>query len=172
MVAARTFRDDLFHRLAVAVLSLPALRQRPGDLSVLLDSLLERVNAELAQAGVGDPKSLAIGVRNVAARYDWPGNVRELYNTLRRAVLWSEGAVVSAQDFEEAILPIGRTQPDAILGRDLSDGVELKTLLDQVKAHYLGRAMRYTSNNKTQAAALLGLGSQQTLTNWLRHSGL
>ena len=76
--------------------------------------------------------------------------------------------MVSAEDFEEAILPIGRTQSDAILGRDLSDGVKLKELLDEVKAHYLGRAMRYTDNNKTQAAALLGLGSQQTLTNWLK----
>ena len=87
MAAARTFRDDLFHRLVVAVAEPPARWQRP-DLSVLLDSLLERANAELAQAGVGDPKSLAIGVRNVAARYDWPGNVREplQHATTRRAL--------------------------------------------------------------------------------------
>ena len=68
--------------------------------------------------------------------------------------------MVSAEDFEEAILPMGRTQSDAILGRDLSDGVELKELLDEVKAHYLSRAMRYTEHNKTQAAELLGLGSR------------
>jgi DNA-binding NtrC family response regulator len=170
MVAKRAFREDLFYRLAVAVLTIPALRNRPGDLNLLLDSLMDRVNDEMSK--VAQRKELSAGARNIAASYDWPGNVREVYNTLRRAVLWTETIQINEADFQAELMPMGRNQSDAILGRDITEKIQLKDLVNEVRVHYLQRALKLTNGNKTQAAELLGLGSQQTFTNWLKQSGL
>jgi transcriptional regulator with GAF, ATPase, and Fis domain len=88
-IQAGRFREDLFYRLAVAVLKLPPLREREGDLSLLIDRLLEQVNQEGEEDPGHQHKNLSPGARNLMLTYHWPGNVRELLNTLRRAVLWA-----------------------------------------------------------------------------------
>ncbi|MBI4603432.1 MAG: sigma-54-dependent Fis family transcriptional regulator, partial [Planctomycetes bacterium] len=90
-VAAGSFREDLFHRLAVAVLRLPALRERPEDLGLLIDHLLAQVNREdTEQPGYVD-KKLSAGARNLLLSHPWPGNVRELQNIIERSVALVEG---------------------------------------------------------------------------------
>jgi transcriptional regulator with PAS, ATPase and Fis domain len=171
-IAAGRFREDLFYRLAVAVLKLPPLRERPGDLGMLVDRLLEQVNAE----SVGEPgyvhKKLSASARNLLSNHRWPGNVRELLNTLRRAAIWSDGATITVEDVREALLPQPETLSQKVLCRPLGAGFSLPNLLTEVARHYLGRAMDESAGNKTKAAELVGLPSYQTLTNWLNRYGL
>jgi DNA-binding NtrC family response regulator len=170
-VAAGRFREDLFYRLAVAVLNIPALRERAGDVGYLVDHLWDQVNRDLVALG-SSPKKLTAGARNVLLTHPWPGNVRELANTLRRIGLWSESPSVSADEAREALLsPIGQRRQE-VLGRPLGDGLDLEGLLRDVARHYLSRAMTEAHGNKTEAAKLVGLPSYQTLTNWLDRHGL
>jgi transcriptional regulator with PAS, ATPase and Fis domain len=166
-IAAGRFREDLFYRLAVAVLKLPSLRDRPGDLGILIDYLLEQVNDESSREPGYHRKDLSASARNLLLNHDWPGNVRELLNTLRRAAIWSDGPVITGEDVREALLPTIRTEPADAFGRPLGGGFNLPALMKTVARHYLERAMDEAHGNKTKAAELVGLPSYQTLTNWL-----
>ena len=170
-VAAGRFREDLFYRLAVAVLQLPPLRDRAGDIGLLADRLLEQINAESRSEPGYREKRLSAEARNVVLRHSWPGNVRELSNTLRRATIWSDGKAITAEDLRDALLPAARDHDRQILDRPLGNGFSLPDLLSEVAQHYLGRAMEEASDNKTRAAELVGLASYQTLANWLRKYG-
>ena len=166
-IAAGHFREDLFYRLAVAVLKIPPLRDRTGDLGVLVDHLLALVNRETSLEPGYKEKKLSAGARNLLLMHRWPGNVRELLNTLRRAAIWSDGASISSEDIREALLPVAAPARQEVLGRPLGSGLNLSELLKEVARHYLGRAMDEAHGNKTKAAELVGLPSYQTLTNWL-----
>ena len=172
-VARDRFREDLFYRLAVAVLKLPPLRERPGDLGLLVDRLLEQVNEESASEPDYKKKQLSPAARNILLQHSWPGNVRELLNTLRRAAIWSGATTLEAADLRDALLPAPQDQgPDKVLDRALGDGFSLPGLLGDVARHYLARAMKESGGNKTRAARLVGLSSYQTLTNWLSKYGV
>jgi DNA-binding NtrC family response regulator len=171
-IAAGRFREDLFYRLAVAVLRLPPLRERAGDRGLLITHLLQQVNREAASEPGYREKSLSAGAKNLLLAHSWPGNVRELLNTLRRAAIWSEGASISTDDVREAILPTMQGRSAGVLDRPLGDGFVLQEVLDEVARHYLARAMAEAGGNKTKAAALVGLPSYQTLTNWLKNYGV
>jgi DNA-binding NtrC family response regulator len=166
-ITAGRFREDLFYRLAVAVLNIPPLRDRSGDLGVLIDHLLRQVNAEAAQDPGFKEKKISAGARNLLLAHPWPGNVRELLNTLRRAAIWSDGNSISSEDVREALLPAAGRVRLEVLGRPLGSGLNLSELLKEVAHHYLERAMDEAQGNKTKAAELVGLPSYQTLTNWL-----
>lgn len=166
-IAHGRFREDLFYRLAVAVLKIPPLRDRTGDVGVLIDYLLDLVNREEAGEQGFKNKKLSAGARNLLLSHSWPGNVRELLNTLRRAVIWSEGTVISTDDAREALIPPTTTGDKDIIGRPLGDGLNLPNLIKEVARHYLSRAMGEAHGNKTKAAESIGLPSYQTLTNWL-----
>ena len=172
-VVTGAFREDLFHRIAVAVLRLPPLRDRGEDLPLLVDHLLALVNRE----GVEQPgyveKKLSVTARKLLGQHPWPGNVRELQNTLRRACIWTPGPVLKAEDIRDALLPTaGRTGEAEVLGKPLGEGFDLPEVLAGVARHYLQRAMDEAQGNKTQAAQLVGLPSYQTFTNWTKRYGV
>ncbi len=171
-ITAGRFREDLFYRFAVATLLLPPLRDRKGDLSLLLDRLLKQVNDDLAQEPGYEHKKLSPNARNILISYPWPGNVRELMNTLHRAALWTSGTTIRSEDVREALLPAAGREESKILDRPLGDGLSLPDLLASVAQHYLTRALDETLGNKTQAAHLVGLPSYQTFTNWLSKYGV
>ena len=171
-IAEGRFREDLFYRLAVAGLHLPPLRERPGDLNLLLDRLLEQVNEEHARQPGFEHKSFSVSARNVVHTHSWPGNVRELVNTLHRLAIWTPGPEVVAEDVREALLPPIGARADRILDRSMDKGLSLPDLLAEVARHYLERALDATGGNKTRAARLVGLPSYQTLTNWLKRYGV
>jgi len=106
-VAEQGFREDLFHRLAVGVLRLPPLRQRPGDLGLLIDHLLESINTECDRQPDWVPKQLSAEARNLLLQHPWLGNVRELSNTLSRAAIWTAAPVIDAGDIRSALFPVG-----------------------------------------------------------------
>ena len=170
-IAAERFREDLFYRLAVAVLHLPPLRKRDGDVGLLIDHFLTIVNEEGREEPGFVPRRLSPGARNVLLAHPWPGNVRELFNTLRRAALWAGGDTIETEDMRDALLP-GHVDADGVLERTLGDGFVLPDLLAEVARHYLARAMRESQGNKSLAARMVGLPSYQTLTNWLTRYGV
>lgn len=172
-VATGQFREDLFHRVAVAVLRLPPLRERREDLPLLIDHLLEQVNREGTEQPGYVQKKLSAGAKNLMLTHDWPGNVRELMNTLRRACLWSTGGTLTAEDIRDALLPAARGRSaDGILERPLGEGLDLPDILASVARHYLRRALDEAHGNKTRAAQLVGLPSYQTFTNWMTRYGV
>jgi DNA-binding NtrC family response regulator len=173
-VAIGTFREDLFYRLAVAVIKLPPLCERSGDISLLIDRFMEQINKESSQEPGYKHKKLSATARNLLLQHLWPGNIRELQNTLTRAAVLSSDEMLQEDDIREALLPIPlkSIQKEQILNQPLTEGFNLPEIIKTVAVHYLERGLSETHGNKTKTAEILGLPSYQTLTNWLKKYGL
>jgi DNA-binding NtrC family response regulator len=171
-MAAGRFREDLFHRIAVGILQIPPLRDRAVDINLLTDAFLELINREAVTQPGYMSKKLSAKARNLLVSHSWPGNVRELRNTLQRAAIWSSGPTIEAADVQDAIVSVGRPSRDAVLGRDVSQGLNIQEIITTVARHYIEAALANTHDNKTRAAELLGLPSYQTLTNWMKRYGI
>ena len=189
LLEAAPFRDDLFHRIAVGVIKLPPLRERENDLQRLTDHFLQKLNDEFSSVEGFRRKSLSVEARKLIGSYSWPGNVRELINTLTRACLWCAGDTIDGEVIEQSLVrrELGgagaaatedseaRAAEDerrAILDRPLGDGFDLEELVEEVKRHYLRRAMEEADGSKVEATRLLGLSNYQTLSNWLDRYGV
>jgi transcriptional regulator with PAS, ATPase and Fis domain len=168
-VEAGRFREDLYFRLAVAVLELPPIRKREGDVTLLTDHFLEQINRDFAEGQPGyRAKKISAAALNVLKRHPWPGNVRELENTLKRAAVWTEGITIAETDIQDAILSLPRKHDvDGVLGRPLGDTFNLERVLQEVEKHYLERALQEAGGNKTKAAAIVGFDNYQTFSNRL-----
>jgi DNA-binding NtrC family response regulator len=173
-VAAGRFREDLFHRMAVGVLHLPALRNRHGDLNAIIDHILESLNKKFQNRPGWKQKKLSAGARNLMHQHPWPGNVRELYNTLSRAAILIAGETIETDDIRDALFPVSSTAKDReeILNRSLGNGFSLPEVLSDVACHYLKRAVSESKGNKTKIASLVGLSNYQTVSNWLKKYGI
>jgi transcriptional regulator with PAS, ATPase and Fis domain len=173
-VASGKFREDLYYRLAVATLDLPALKDREGDLGYLADQLLNQVNADAADELGYTSKEFSPNAKNIVLSHSWPGNIRELLNTIRRVTLFADAEMISAADMARAIRPMAALQnnADQILNVEIEQGIDLQGKMETVAQHYLSRAMEKTGGNKRKAARLLGLASPQTLSNWLKKYGM
>ncbi|MDF1593524.1 MAG: sigma 54-interacting transcriptional regulator [Desulfobacterales bacterium] len=167
-VAKERFRSDLFFRVAVAVLKLPPLRERSGDIGLLIDQILDRINQESVSQPGYQHKKISAAAKNLMIQHPWPGNVRELQNTLTRAAIWSAGHAIDVKDISEAMLPVINPVNDKLLDRPLNEGINLPNLIEKLAQHYLKRALAEANGNKTRAAELLGLSNYQTFSNWLK----
>ena len=170
-VASGRFREDLFHRLAVGILKLPPLRERDGDVDLLIDTFLESINADARGKPEAQDKKISLGARKLLISYSWPGNIRELYHSLLRASIWSIGDEIQTEDVKSALLLIQR-QGDNVIGRPLAQGFDLQGLLDEISSDYITRALKQTGDRKTSAAQLLGFTNHQTLSNWMKRLDL
>jgi DNA-binding NtrC family response regulator len=166
-----TFREDLYYRLNVVSMALPALRDRREDIPLLIRAFVEEFNAKYDKhiGGVDD------GVQAALEAAPWPGNVRELRNTIERAVIACGAERITAKDLS-----------DLSGGRGLDDGaatsapplvaatnaltVPIGTALDEVEKQLILRTLAAQENNKTRAAQVLGI-SLKTLHNKLKTYG-
>lgn len=162
------FREDLFYRIAVAILKLPPLRERSGDVGLIVDYLMDQINSASEQDPGYAHKKISAGAKNLMLQYSWPGNVRELQNTLWRAALWSTGPAITAEDIKEAMIQVSQPKEEGLLSRAINDGVNLPDLMEKLAKHYLKKAIEEANGNKTKAAELVGLPSYQTFTNWAK----
>jgi len=160
------FREDLFYRLAVAVLKLPPLRKRTEDISLLTEYFIKQINRENKNVPGYEKKSMAAEAKNVLRNHPWPGNVRELQNTLTRAMVWVDGKIINSDMVRDALLPLPNTFQENLMETSLGEGFEMKLLVEKFKAHHYKRALA-TDNQVTKAAKLLGLNNYQTLTKWI-----
>jgi two-component system response regulator PilR (NtrC family) len=137
------FRQDLFYRLNVIELRMPALRERMEDLPDLVADLLRKIHGE------GAPQ-FSEGAMRALAAYPFPGNVRELENILERATALCAGTVVEAED-----LQLG---PDEMGGENTGRGAEsLDDYLNRLERQAILEALQKTDGNRTAAARLLGV---------------
>ena len=183
-VAARQFREDLFYRLNVVRIHLPPLRDRRGDIALLVNYFLERIAREQQRP----PKSIAAGVVKTLEKYHWPGNVRELENALRRAHVMAKGVAILSSDLPPEIsgqAGNGAVPPPATVGEAAAtDAVALARQLFQwarrdpklkiipaVERELVVQALKETNNNQIQAAKLLGI-TRATLRKRIEKFGI
>jgi DNA-binding NtrC family response regulator len=129
------FREDLYYRLNVVNIHLPPLRERRGDIPLLIDHFLGK------KKGARVKKKLTREAMAALQRYDWPGNIRELANVIERAIILSSGAEIGIDD-----LAIQVPGPDA----------ETKTLAELEREH-ISKTLALVGGNKTRAARTLGI---------------
>ena len=155
MIAAGSFREDLYYRLAEIVVRIPALAERHGDSALLAKHFLGRFAREMNP----QIKGFAPGALAAIDQWHWPGNVRELENRMKRAVIMAEGRLISAEDLDLAA-------PD-------EDGmpVNLKAAREATDRAVIRKALAQTDNNISGAAKLLGI-SRPTLYDLLKQYGL
>jgi serine/threonine-protein kinase PknK len=142
MVRAGTFREDLFYRLNVITLRVPALRERPEDIPLLFEHFVRKH---------GEGRSVKVS-RAAMARliaFPWPGNVRQLENEVRRALVLADGTI----DLPELSADVVRGLPSA--GRDA--GLHLRSRVDALESALVEEALSKTRGNQTRAAQMLGL---------------
>lgn len=155
LVEQGRFRKDLYYRLDVFRIVMPPLRERSGDIVLLIDAFLNRFNRSFKKHIVG----VAPECVGLLESYDWPGNVRELKNVVQRAVLVCDG---------EVLLP-DHLPPRFRKGKPALSRVsfEIGTPLEEVEREMIVRALAASRNNRKQAAALLGI-SRRALYNKLQ----
>jgi DNA-binding NtrC family response regulator len=166
-------REDLYYRLNVIEIALPSLRARGGDIPLLADHLLTRVNTDFAGSEPGyRHKSLSAAAKGFLQGSPWPGNVRQLHNALVRAAVLADGEVIELSDLEVAV-GIDATGPgDRALEHPLGNEFNLDDHLDEIRRHYLRRAMAEARGNKSRASKLLGMRHYQTLAAQLERLGV
>jgi len=182
VIAEKRFREDLYYRLNVVPIRLPALRERIEDLPALLAHFVERCNARLGKRVRGfDDDALAR-----LSAYPWPGNIRELENLVERMVLFASSDVILAAELPEAFqadpsrtagagpvsgaghLPQVRV-PLSSLGMDLKEAVRLGSRM--VEEVLIREALQQTGGNVTRSARLLGI-SRRSLQSKMKELGL
>ncbi|HEY2405275.1 MAG TPA: sigma 54-interacting transcriptional regulator, partial [Polyangiaceae bacterium] len=172
-VQAGKFREDLFYRLAVAVLHLPPLRDRPGDLGPLIEALLDRANdAALRDEPAYTPKRLSRAAKTLLMAQRWPGNVRELEHTLMRTTVWADQPIISESDVREALFQGALPSTGIGIADDLPDDFDLDAALAEASRQYIRRALRQTHGKVDPARKLLGLNSHQVLDKRMKKLGI
>ncbi len=162
MVREGTFREDLLYRLRVVTLRMPALRERRGDLPLLIDHFVH----EFARTHARTIRGLSPEARTLLVRYDWPGNVRELRNVLENMVLLARGDVLSAEDVPEPV------QSGTAAGARAGGGFELAgRSLSEVERALIEANLELCEGNREKTAKLLGIG-ERTLYRKLKEYGL
>ena len=152
------FREDLYHRLAVIKLALPALRDRPGDIPVLAAAALDRLNTRYGGAG----KALSAEASDALTAYRWPGNVRELNGVIERAMLAASGDVIDADALGfDTSAEASADEPRGPLRQDVAE----------LERRRLQQALGRTGWNISRTAAELGI-TRNTLRARIARYGL
>ncbi len=169
LVGQRRFREDLFYRLNVVTLPMPALRDRREDIPLLAGHFLKWYTARLNL----DQISLPDEILEVMTAYDWPGNVRELENAMQRAVVMAEKGVISIKDVFPSRTGKGPGPPglSGPLHQDLSFQDMRRQVVRDFTRQYLARTLTDHNGNITNAAKAMGM-RRTSLQRLIRQSGL
>lgn len=169
-VAAGTFREDLYYRLNVILIKTPPLRERGGDLPILMDHFLAKIGAKFKK----EFKEFEPEARRAIEAHTWPGNVRELENVMERAITLSVGDRITFASLPPNVQAALRTQEhnsskpahERSLGSDEiripapdfgSGTVDLDEILGIVERRYLEAALAHSGGVKKKAAQILGI---------------
>ena len=152
-----TFREDLFYRINVVVVTIPPLRERKEDIPLLIEHFLHHFAVENGK----DIDNISSEAKDLLLKYDYPGNVRELENIIERAVVVSRGPVITVADLPFKNVPTC----------NLHSQNKLKESLDTLESQLIQEAMEETGRHQTKAADILGI-SERMLRYKLKKYGL
>ena len=155
MLVEGRFREDLFYRLNEVALRVPPLRERPADSVVLAGFFLRRFAAENGRPPRGISSSALAAIKD----HSWPGNVRELENRVKRAVVMTDGALVSAADL------------DLASSEDEGKSLDIRSARSRAEREVIQLALAQTGSNLSRAAKLLGI-SRPTLYDLMQQHQL
>jgi DNA-binding NtrC family response regulator len=150
-------RQDLYYRLNVFTIEMPALRDRVDDIPLLVEHFVR----QFAESNNKQVRGTEEGCLEALRRHPWPGNVRQLRNVIERAVIVSSGPLLSADDLPAEFRSLG--------GQNATFQIRLGSTLDEVERELLYRTIEFAGGNKTRAAEILGI-SLKTLYNRLNRS--
>ena len=150
-IQSNDFREDLYYRINVLPIHLPALRQRREDIPLLVEFFLQKYCREMDLP----PRQISIEAVQMLESYDWPGNVRELENVIERALALSHAETITTRDLPVHLLTNRRTHPDLIQLPE--EGLDLEAYLEDIRAQLMVQALERTQGVQTQAAELLGM---------------
>jgi transcriptional regulator with PAS, ATPase and Fis domain len=143
MVADGRFRQDLFYRMNVVAVRMPPLRERHGDVPLLVSHFLK-------QYAKGRTIEVTREAMELLCRYPWPGNVRQLENELRRAIVLSDSTIGPDELSEELRRVAMESRPRPV-------GLDLRSHIEGIERQLVGMALERTTGNQTRAAELLGV---------------
>jgi two-component system, NtrC family, response regulator PilR len=152
MVREKSFREDLFYRINVIPIRMPALREKPEDIPALAEHFLEKYKTAMGKTLHGISEE---AMERLEA-YHWPGNVRELENVIERAVALEPGETIHAESLPRELRggPGGGGDLDVVL-RD--SGIDLERHLEELRRRYMAEAMERAGGVQTRAAEILGM---------------
>lgn len=146
-VRAGKFRQDLYYRLNVIRISLPALRQRSDDIPLLVKHFIDKFAPSVGRPVEGIREDALAALKS----YEWPGNIRELEHTIERAVLLGKESLIGAQDLPGHLFARGES---AVV---LTQALDSRLTLHDLERKYIGKVLANTNGNKTEAARILGV---------------
>jgi len=155
MVRMGRFREDLYYRINVVPIMVPPLRERQGDIALLVEHFLRLY----CTANKKPLKQLQPEIMEIFEAYSWPGNVRELENVVQRLVIMSDSLVIAAHHLPQQLLSSSAASQEAILIPE--EGVDFDAEMQRIEIAYLSAALRRTSGRKTAAASLLRMDPQR-----------
>jgi len=164
-VANGLFRKDLYYRLNVIHVRVPALRDRPEDVAPLVEHFLTTQAQRTGRSGV-DISNAAL---QMLSAFSWPGNVRELENTIERAVILAPTDTIEPKDLPSAVRGLRSIPPQSAALPD--GGMDLRRAVEAYENDLLRQALDRTGWNKNRAARLLGL-NRTTLVEMLKRKRL
>lgn len=147
-IAEGRFREDLYYRLNIISIHLPPLRERQDDIPMLVEHFLHQFRTKPG----ADPSRITQGAIDKLMRHAWPGNIRELQNVVERAVIMSQGGIVT----EDAIdFSAGTLRRTIDISQSLREGTTLAELLAMVEREAIGEAIVRAKGDREAAAAML-----------------
>lgn len=149
-VAAGRFRDDLYYRLNVISIHMPALRNRKEDIALLVEHFLNKHRFQ----PTSPPAKISEEAMALLERHDWPGNVRELENTIERAVVLSRGGVITSQHL--VMSPVAERK-FVDIRQKIHKRVPMKEIIAEVERQLILEALEQAQGNRSQAAKVLGI---------------
>ena len=155
MVHTGRFREDLYYRINVVPIVVPPLRERLGDLPLLVDHFLRIY----CSANNKPLKQVESEVMAVMEDYGWPGNVRELENVIQRLVLMDDSPLIGLKHLPQQLLVASNASQEAILIPE--EGVDFDTEMERIELAYLTAALNRTGGRKSAAASLLRIDPQR-----------
>ena len=149
-IEAGNFREDLYYRLNVIAMELPPLRERTGDIPLLVEHFLHKHRYGRSSG----PARISQEAMNRMLGHDWPGNVRELENTIERAVIMARGGIIAE---DHITFPGQEARRTVDVTQAIADGATLDAFLLDMESRFLREALRQAGGNQTVAANLIGL---------------
>ncbi len=144
-VKNNSFREDLYYRLSVFPILLPPLRNRTGDIPLLIKYFLDKSSAKLGKTFRPEKEFV-----DILSKYNWPGNIRELENIIERSVLLAESTAIKANNLPDSLLNFNNSEKT-------SDDRELRAVIDEAQRNHILRVLEETNGNKKLASRILDI---------------